>query len=98
MPRKDASRDRSSLPLFVRQCVGKTLAAIEQNSDWQACGEAKNGKERLKKSKNYTTWRSHICRCLKYGTCLPDGTHGIAPRTERHASVDRCTTLGLRFD
>ena len=28
----------------------------------------------------------------------PGCTHGIASRTERHASVDRGTTLGLRFD
>jgi hypothetical protein len=29
---------------------------------------------------------------------LPSPTHRIAARTERHASVDRGTTLGLRFD
>jgi hypothetical protein len=29
---------------------------------------------------------------------LPDRAHGIAPRIERHASVDRGTTLELRVD
>jgi hypothetical protein len=39
---------------------------------------------------------------LVVGLCdlvpLPGSPHRIAYRTERHASVDRCTTLGLRFD
>jgi hypothetical protein len=29
---------------------------------------------------------------------LPGSPHGIGSRTERHASVDRSTTLWLRFD
>jgi hypothetical protein len=34
----------------------------------------------------------------RFRCSLPDRAHGIAPRIERHASVDRGATLELRVD
>jgi hypothetical protein len=51
----------------------------------------------------FVTPNTDICRHqLVVGLCdlvpLPGSPHGIASRTQRHASVDRSTTLWLRFD